>query len=176
MYWMLNPPVQKQGEGRARIEVNYRPQEGIEPVEEEPVDEDVVLADEPITIDVFDDLNALLIRYDDPALFAEVLDWIDQFDRPTKQVQVTTKVVEVDDVRAKQMSIEWDFFNIGEASIDLENRFIEGAFGSDLAEATQSTFESSVESLDNAALLKGTTILNFLFWWQLTGQRATSNV
>ncbi|MBN1515052.1 tetratricopeptide repeat protein [Candidatus Sumerlaeota bacterium] len=161
----VDPSSSSSGEGRARVTINYRPLDTTAVQEEETQqdEEEPAVEEAPISIDVFDDLNALLIRYDDPSLFAEVLDWIDQFDRPVKQVNITTKVVEVDDNRAKQMSMEWSILNLGEAMPDVDSHYIDATFGSDLAEASQSVFEPSLETLTNSPYLKSTTILNFIF-------------
>ena len=48
-------------------------------------------AGDKISYDAFGDLNAIMVRYDDAGLFAESLDLIDKYDRPTTEISGGTK-------------------------------------------------------------------------------------
>ncbi|MFC1601381.1 hypothetical protein ACFL34_03440, partial [Candidatus Sumerlaeota bacterium] len=160
----VTPSSSRVGEGRARIQVTYTPTELVEaPEPTEEVLPEEVFEEAALSINVFEDLNALLIRYTDPSLFAEVLSWIDELDRPTKQVTVIMKLVHVNDNRAKQLASELDVINVGEQSMQIHDRFIDASFGDYMGEITNSFFEPGIESVTNAPYLKGTTVLNLLF-------------
>ena len=56
-------------------------------------------------------LNALIIEYDNPAELKEIEDLIDQLDQATKQVEVETKFVQVNESRAKEFKAGFSLEN-----------------------------------------------------------------
>ncbi len=55
----------------------------------------------------FGNLNALIVRYTDPAALAKLKDFITELDKPTPQVSIQTKFVTVNQEKAKEFSMNW---------------------------------------------------------------------
>ena len=119
-----------------------------------------VLEDLGITISPFGELNALILRYTNPALYEDARELIDQLDRPTKQVEIETKFVQVNETRAKEFSADFGIAGLGSGrDIDWSNQLVNSRFAQD-SEEYRSVFEPSIENPINSSLLKGTTVLN----------------
>jgi type II secretory pathway component GspD/PulD (secretin) len=56
----------------------------------------------------FGNLNALIVRYTDPAAFAKLNQFILELDKPTPQVSIQTKFVTVNQEKAKEFSMNWN--------------------------------------------------------------------
>jgi type II secretory pathway component GspD/PulD (secretin) len=150
------------GEGRAKITVRYLPPPGAPqaPPEATPTPTAEAAAEVGLDIHEIETLNALLIRYDDPAKFAEVAEWIERLDVPVLQVSIEVRFVEVIESRAKEYSSEFTMLNLGQG-VDLDSSLFNMRFAQDLDEF-RSEFEPGVESSRGANLLKGTTIFNWI--------------
>jgi len=165
-------PSGRPGYGRAKITIRYLPPPGPAqaPVEVTPTPTSEEAAEgEALTIDEIEALNALLIRYEDPAKFAEVAEWIETLDIPILQVSIEVRFVEVIESRAKEYSSEFSILNLGEG-VDMDSSLYNMRFAQDLDEF-RSEFEPGVESTRAANLLKGTTIFN----WIITGGQSPIN-
>lgn len=114
-----------------------------------------------VSVDTIDNLNALLLRYSDAGDLAEVKGWIEQLDTPILQVSIETKLVEVNETRAKEWMPEFNIANIGKAGINTQNSSLNGGFAQDIDEF-RSPFDPFPEDPFNAGLLKGTTVLSFI--------------
>lgn len=124
--------------------------------------------DDPgITINPFAPLNALIIRYDNPAAFAEVQQLIKELDKPTKQVEVETKFVQVDETRAREFSSQIDLAGLssmgaqGMKNLDTDFWKLNSRFAQTVDEFRSST-EPPIENPLNANLIKGTTVLDLV--------------
>jgi len=168
------------GEGRARVVIRY-----VEPIEGAPAGarrgtltqqatggtgttnsaglnapEDVGL-----TINAFGPLNSLILRYDNPSRLEEAEDLIKQLDKPTKQVEVETKFVQVNETRAREFSADFNLDGLrnGEG-LDkvfsgkwaLNSRFAQ--FKDEFRDQADPPIESPLA----ANLIKGTTILDLV--------------
>ncbi|MGI8908826.1 MAG: hypothetical protein ACR2IE_20325 [Candidatus Sumerlaeaceae bacterium] len=80
--------------------------------------EETTLQVEPI-----DNMNALLIRYEDPADLSQVKSWLEQLDIPVLQVSIETKLVEVNETRVKQFMPKFNILNLGRGGFDMGNNF-----------------------------------------------------
>lgn len=120
-------------------------------------------AETGITINPYGSLNALVIRYDNPALFKDAQELIKQLDQPTKQVAVETKFVQVNENRAKEFSSDINFSGFGNGQHfnsdfwRLNSRFAQNV------DEFRSTFEPPIENPLSANLIKGTTVLDLVF-------------
>ena len=112
-----------------------------------------------LSIDTVDNLNALLIRYDDPGDLAEIRSYIDTLDIPVLQVDISTKLVEVIEDRAKEWMPEFDLANITKGP-DLSGGNLDGRFAR-YADEFRDPFDPLVENLQSAPFLKGTTVLSY---------------
>ncbi len=149
------------GQGRVKILIRYLPPEGIVEEEATPTPTEEVEEEEiPLTLEPFEDLNALLIQYTDPALYSQVMRWIEKLDMPTPQVSIEAKFVEVLENRAKEYSAEFSIMNLGEG-VDIDSSLFNARFGQFLNEF-RSELEPPVETTNMANLLKGTTIFNWI--------------
>jgi type II secretory pathway component GspD/PulD (secretin) len=151
------------GEGSARIRVRTI-QTGLDAqalaANARAADSVQVTEDRGISITPFGDLNALIIRYTDPALYRDVLDLLDQLDIPTLQVAIETKFVEVNETRAKEFSAEFDIIGLGHGrDVDWTNTLVNTNFADNSSEF-RDPFSPPVETLLNSNLIKGTTILD----------------
>lgn len=119
--------------------------------------------EEGLSISPYGSLNALIIRYDNPALYQDARELIAQLDLPTKQVEVETKFVQVNENRAKEFSSNFEllgFQNDAEFNSDfwqLNSRFAQNI------DEFRNTFEPPIENPIGATLLKGTTVFD-LIW------------
>jgi len=110
-------------EGRARIEVRFNPalnqlaQPAAIPEPVEPAAEEV--PDPHYT--PFGSLNALLIRYRDPAKFSELMGWIRELDIPILQVSIETKFVTINESRAKEFGSEFAIANLFSGNLDFSH-------------------------------------------------------
>lgn len=114
-----------------------------------------------LTVETIDNMNALLIRYDDPADFAEIKSYIEQLDIPVLQVSIETKLVEVNETKAKEYMPQFSILNLGKQGIDFDNSSLNMRYAQDIDEY-RSVFDPFVEGPGSAGLLKGTTVLNFI--------------
>jgi len=153
------------GEGRARIRVRYVPgartqQTTLSPEEILQQQATAPGADTSNTINPFSDLNAIIVRYTDPAFYQDVINLVKQLDTPVKQVQIETKFVEVNETRAKEFSADFNIAGLGSGrNIDWSQQLVNSSFAQDQSEY-RSPFDAPLEALDNANLIKGTTVLN----------------
>lgn len=162
------------GEGRARIRIRYVPQAlGQQPYQagtsaagangEAAGTGDASGApteDNGITINPFGELNAIIVRYTNPALYQDVLKLVEQLDKPTKQVQIETKFVEVNETRAKEFSADFNIAGLGSGrSVDWNSQLVNSRFGQDLDEFRDS-YSPPIENPTNANLIKGTTVID----------------
>ncbi|MEI7900498.1 MAG: hypothetical protein WCK89_09600 [bacterium] len=118
-------------------------------------------AEAGVQISSIENLNGLLIRYEDQGALAEVKDWITQLDVPVLQVNIETKLVEVNENRVKEFMPEFNIAGIGKGGIDLENSQLNSRFAQ-YADEFRDPFDPFPEDPFNAGLLKGTTVLTFL--------------
>ena len=161
------------GEGRARVKVTYRPEYGPGgggPTGGGPTGQQgpaappggaAAPAAPQLELTPFDDLNAILIRYSDPAQFAELMDWIKQLDVAILQVTVETKFVEVNETIAKEFSSDFQFLNVGKQGIALDDSVLNTRFAQDVDEF-RTGLEPPIEYTQNASLLKGVTVLDLI--------------
>ncbi|MBX7246051.1 MAG: tetratricopeptide repeat protein [Candidatus Sumerlaeaceae bacterium] len=163
-------------EGSARIEVRYNPQStgvaapatvtpqqvGAVPGQAggAPTGGDQGTGSPNLTIDTVENMNALLIRYDDPGDLAEVKGWIEQLDIPVLQVSIETKLVEVNETRAKEWMPEFSIAGLGKSGIDFDNSNLSSSFANFSSEL-RNPFDPFANELGNAGLLKGTQVLSF---------------
>ncbi|MCD6384290.1 tetratricopeptide repeat protein [Candidatus Sumerlaeota bacterium] len=162
-------PSGSPGQGRVKVLIRYVPQGGAvttgmgAAVTPTPTPVGAVAEAEaapPISIEPFEDLNALLIRYTDPAKYSEVKHWIEKLDFPTPQVSIEAKFVEVLENRAKEYSSEFTIMNLGEG-VDLDSSIFNMRFGQYMDEF-RDELEPPIEYTTMANLLKGTTIFNWI--------------
>jgi type II secretory pathway component GspD/PulD (secretin) len=118
-------------------------------------------AETGLTVETIDNMNALLIRYDDPADFAEIKSYIEQLDIPVLQVSIETKLVEVNETKAKEYMPQFSILNLGKQGVDFDNSSLNMRYAQDIDEY-RSIFDPFVEGPGSAGLLKGTTVLNFI--------------
>ena len=183
-------PSGQLGEGSARVEVRYSPTAtgvttlqpttlGVQPgltgvpgaypgtvgapgILGAPGTGGILGVEQPQTqIDTIENMNALLIRYEDPGDYAEIKGWIDQLDIPVLQVDIETKMVEVNETRAKEYMPEFNILNLGKQGIDTANSELDMRFANDIDEF-RNMFEPFADDPFNAGLLKGTTVFNFI--------------
>ncbi|MBI3737393.1 hypothetical protein HY256_12885, partial [Candidatus Sumerlaeota bacterium] len=158
------------GEGSARIMIRY-----VEPLEAQgqaaapqattAQKETAGEKEEGLTINPFGPLNALIIRYDNPASLQEVEDLVAQLDKPTKQVEVETKFVQVNETRAREFSSDFnleglsrarDISQVFDGNWALNSRFAQ------VRDELRDTFEPPIENPLSANLLKGTTVMDLV--------------
>ncbi|GEM_PF-2020021 len=159
----------RRGEGSATIVIRY-----IEPIEAgttvSPAQQQVPSApstqppsaDTGLSINPFGPLNALIIRYDSPAQLEDAMELIEQLDQPTKQVEVETKFVQVNETRAKEFSAD---FNLQNIMNDREFNTDFWRFNSRFAQTSDEIRDlASVPNVSplSANLVKGTTILDLV--------------
>ena len=165
-------PSSVPGEGRARIRVTYRPElapggptEVLPPTQQQgpgaPAGGPAGPQLPEIEITPFEDLNALLIRYRNPAEFAELMDWIRQLDIPVLQISIETKFVEVNETIAKEYSADLQWLNAGQQGIVFDDSVMNMRFAQDIDEY-RTGFEPPLEYMQNAGLLKGVTVLDLI--------------
>jgi type II secretory pathway component GspD/PulD (secretin) len=159
------------GEGSARIRIRYVPQgmgnqnnmayqqgaDGTGQGADSSSKED--LEETGISINPFGELNALIIRYTNPALYQDAVNLITQLDQPTKQVEIETKFVEVNETRAKEFSADFNITGLTSGrNIDWDNNLVNSRYAQDQDEF-RDAFSPPIENPANANLIKGTTIL-----------------
>jgi len=161
------------GEGRARIKVSVRPEvagggtippQATAPSGGQPAAPAGGPAAQPVStleITPFDDLGALLVRYQNPAEFNELQDWITKLDIAVLQVSIETKFVEVNETIAKEFSSDMTFLNVGKQGIVLDDSVLNMRFAQDIDQFTNG-LEPPLEYLQNASLLKGVGVLNLI--------------
>ncbi len=117
-----------------------------------------------IIIENVPNMNALLIRYTNPSDLDEVKNWLKELDIPVLQVSIETKLVEVNETRAKEFMPELNLANIGQGSPDFENNsnFFDFAKNDFVGELGRSPFDPFPESQFNSGLLKGTSVFNLI--------------
>jgi type II secretory pathway component GspD/PulD (secretin) len=116
-------------------------------------------ADVGLSIDTISNMNALLIRYEDPGELAQVKSWIEQLDIPVLQVSIETKLVEVNERRAKEFLPEFSIANLGQG-ISLADNVLNSRFAQ-YADEFRDPFDPFPEDPFSGGLLKGTTVLDF---------------
>lgn len=163
------------GEGSARIQVLYNPAasgaivgqiapaapgQTIDPLTGLPVVDPTAAAtsDTDLVIETIENMNALLIRYSDPGDFAELKSWLDQLDIPVLQVSIETKLVEVNENRAKEWAPEWSVSDLRNA-LDFGNAQYTSRFGR-LADEFRDGGDPAIEMVQNAPFMKGTQVFN----------------
>ncbi len=117
-----------------------------------------------LVIETVPNMNALLIRYQNPADLDEVKGWLKELDIPVLQVSIETKLVEVNETRAKEFMPEFNWANIGQGSPDFSNstNFFDFAKNDFVGELGRSPFDPFPEDQFNAGLLKGTSVFNIV--------------
>jgi len=165
-------PASTEGEGRARLQIRFVPAGGVAEATPTPAPaggapgaaaagED--LEDErSLNITSVESLNALLIRFNDVALYNRVRDLIEKLDIPVLQVSIGTNFVEVNENRAKEYGSEFAIDDMINNTIDWDDGIIDFAFGRDTNEL-RSIFEPPIEYGYGAQLLKGTSVVSFDF-------------
>lgn len=152
------------GEGVVRLLVRYvgSEEEREQLAEEEIQAEEEISEEEGVSIFPFGPLNALIIRYDNPAVLQDIQDLIVQLDLPTPQVEVETKFVQVNEQRAREFSADFGLENLvngGDLNTDLFN--FNSGFGRPQDEF-RNTGDIPLENPWAANLLNGTTVLDFI--------------
>ncbi|MCE5228955.1 tetratricopeptide repeat protein [bacterium] len=160
------------GEGQARLLIRYIPQivqqqisqarqqglQGLPTPGGQPSTEE-----QGITINSFADLNAIVLRYENAELHTEAVALIKQLDKPTRQVEIETKFVEVNETRAKEFSSDFNVAGLGKGrSIDWDTQLINTRFAQDQDEF-RDPFSPMIEELNQANLIKGTTAISMVF-------------
>ncbi|MBN1865871.1 hypothetical protein JW916_01140 [Candidatus Sumerlaeota bacterium] len=136
-------------------------------------------------INEFGPLNAVIVRYEDPADLQRVEHLVGELDKPIPQVDIMTKFVQVNEQRAKEISSEFTFTDLSDprynqvvtgylddgtpvtytySPLDFIGNVttVSGGFGKDYDEL-KSAFESGVESsVYGTNLLKGTTAIDLV--------------
>lgn len=117
-----------------------------------------------MVVEAVPSMNALLIRYTNPADLDEVRSWLKQLDVPVMQVSIETKLVEVNETRAKEFMPEFNWANIGHGSPDFSNstNLFDFAKNDFLGEMGRSPFDPFPEDPFNSGLLKGTSVFNLV--------------
>lgn len=117
-----------------------------------------------MVVEAVPSMNALLIRYTNPSDLDEVRSWLKQLDVPVMQVSIETKLVEVNETRAKEFMPEFNWANIGHGSPDFSNstNLFDFAKNDFLGEVGRSPFDPFPEDPFNAGLLKGTSVFNLV--------------
>ncbi len=122
-------PSSRENEGSARIEIRYSPQGqgananstggGASQQDQQAADEQaqsrLAAQDTGLSIDTVDNLNALLIRYEDATQLAEIRGWIEALDTPVLQVSIETKMVTVYEQKAKEWNPSFNILDIKKA-------------------------------------------------------------
>lgn len=115
-----------------------------------------------VQIEAIDNMNALLVRYEDVSDLAELKGWVEVLDVPVKQVSIETKLVEVIENRAKEYMPEFSLPNSGAGSgASASGTKYNTQFGTDAGEF-RSPYDPFPENNRSANLLKGGTVLNVL--------------
>lgn len=163
------PSSGQPGEGSARIRIRFAPQSlGVDAqllqqqqmLAESGAGQQSELEEMGITINPFGELNAIILRYTDPAVYQQALDLVQQLDQPIKQVQIETRFVEVNETRAKEFSADFNIAGLGQGrNIDWDSQLINSRFAQDVDEY-RDAFGPPVENPTNANLIKGTTVLS----------------
>lgn len=171
-------PSGNNGDGSARITVTYRPgagygNDGFTNVtggqNGQMVDQNgniiqqnamTSFEEEGLQIETIDNMNALLIRYEDPGDLAEVKSWIEQLDIPVMQVSIETKLVEVNENRAKEYLPEVTLNNLGQGMSLSDNR-LDSSFGN-VTENFTSPFGPFANTTRNNSLMTAYSALNFV--------------
>lgn len=152
------------GEGIVRLTIRYvEPiQVGAQPVAAPAEPGPSADASPGLTITAFGPLNALIVRYDNPAQLREVENLVVQLDEPTPQVQVEVRFVQVNESRAREFSADFNLENvINGRNFNTDFHQFNTRFAQDLDEF-RNTFEPPIENPLSANLLKGTTIIDLV--------------
>lgn len=153
------------GEGVARVLVRYvGDTEEQEELAEEEIQREQEIQDEAgVSIFPFGQLNALIIRYENPAVLQDIQDLIVQLDLPTPQVEVETKFVQVNEQRAREFSADFGLENLVNGAGSLNSDFFNfnSGFGRPQDEI-RNTGDIPLENPWAANLLNGTTVLDFV--------------
>lgn len=115
-----------------------------------------------IQVETVENMNALLIRYEDPGDLAEVTSWIEQLDIPVLQVNIETKLVEVNENRAKEFMPEFDIGNFGPGRGPDFGQGRGDARFAKFDDEFRDPFDPFPEFPSHAGLLKGTTVIDYL--------------
>ncbi|MBX3730883.1 MAG: hypothetical protein KF858_17035, partial [Candidatus Sumerlaeia bacterium] len=161
-------PSSTPGQGRAKLRIIYNGPSGqfTQQQQAEQLQQLQALQDtgrEPIVdveIVAIENPNALWISYENVADLNEVEFWIQTLDRPTLQVSLEAKFVEVVENKARQLKAD---FSIGDITqgVSLTDSIVRSRFAQDLDEF-DSPFEPLTESVASANLLKGATVTNWI--------------
>jgi Flp pilus assembly secretin CpaC len=156
--------TQNPGEGVARILIRYvgSAAERERLAEEEIQAEQEISEEEGVSIFPFGQLNALIIRYDNPAVLQDILELIGQLDLPTPQVEVETRFVQVNEQRAREFSANFGLENLVNGQ-NLNTDFFN--FNAGFARATDEIRDAGDFPLENpwaANLLNSSTTLDFI--------------
>ncbi len=122
-------------------------------------------AEQGLTINPFGPLNALIIRYDNPSRLQEVEDLVKQLDKPTKQVEVETKFVQVNETRAREFSGDFNLEGLSNAhglSQVFDGNWLLNSRFAQTRDQMINTFEPPIENPLAANLLKSTTALDLV--------------
>ncbi len=175
-------PSGNSGDGSAQITITYRPGSGYGnegfisttggPTGNQLITGNVVGPDgriiptttsfeeKGLQIETIDNMNALLIRYEDPGDLAEVKSWIEQLDIPVLQVSIETKLVEVNENKAKEYLPELKLNNLGQG-ISLSDNRLDSTFG-DATENFLLPFGPFANNPQSNSLMTAYTALNFV--------------
>lgn len=117
-----------------------------------------------LVIEPVNNMNAILVRYKDVADLDQVRSWLTQLDTPIKQVSIETKLVEVNETRAKEFMPEFNWANIGQGSPDFSNNtnFFDFAKSEALGEGGRSVFDGFANDQFNNSLMKGSSVFSII--------------
>jgi type II secretory pathway component GspD/PulD (secretin)/tetratricopeptide (TPR) repeat protein len=115
-----------------------------------------------IQIESIENMNALLIRYEDPGDLAEVKGWIEQLDIPVLQVNIETKLVEVNENRAKEFMPQFDIAGLGKGRGPDWSQARGSSRFAQFEDEFHDPFDPLPEYPSSAGLLKGTQVFDLL--------------
>ncbi len=136
-------------EGSARIEVRFQPDPALAPALPMPTTPSEEEFD--LELQSFGDRNAMLIRYQDPKDFQEVMNWIKELDIPVAQVSIETRFVTIYEKRFKEFGSDMSISNLGKKTLDFSEMNMDLVFGRD--ETLKSIWGS--EALAGESLMTG---------------------
>lgn len=153
------------GEGSARLRIRYVAPEDNDDNEDSDTPAVDPLLEDGIQIDPFGDLNALIIRYTDPEAYRDAIELIEILDRPTKQVEIETKFVQVNESRAKEFKSDFQINGLGQddgswRSIDYGTSLVNTQFAQDIDEFSSAFEPYTGNIMGPVNHLKGTTAIS----------------
>ncbi len=168
------------GEGRARLSIRYIPQIVQQQIQQQASQFGIAGVQLPgqaapdeagITINPFTELNAIILRWENPELYQEAVSLIRQLDKPIKQVEIETMFVQVNETRAKEFSADFNIAGLGSGrTVDWDTNAVNTRFAQSMDEFRDPFGPTPFHA---ANLIQGTTMVNAVFGtipnvqWQL---------